>query len=264
VTATALAVTQPRVIQSEWIKLRSLRSTVYTLIASVGMTIGLGVLFAAVTVARWDSLNPLERARFDAVDFSLRGVFLAQLAIGTLGVMLITGEYSTGMIRATLAAVPRRLPVLWAKLAVFAVVGTVASIASAFVAFLVSQAILSAKHLQVSLSDPGVLRVVFGAGLYLGAVGLLGMALGFLIRNTAGAISTLVGILLILPVLGEVLPSDWSNAITPYFPGNAGQALMTLHPDAHTLAPWTGFAVFLGYVAVAVAIAAALLRKRDA
>jgi ABC-2 type transport system permease protein len=258
-----LRVTQPRVLTSEWIKLRSLRSTVYTLIVSAGMTIGLGVLFCSVWVARWDTMRPQQRLRFDPNEFSLRGAFLAQLAIGTLGVLLITGEYSTGMIRATLSAVPRRLPVLWAKLAVFTVVGAVVSIVSAFVAFLSCQAILSTKHLGVSLFAPGEFRVVLGTGLYLAVVGILGMALGFIIRNTAGAITALFGILLILPVFGELIPSDWLN-IAPYLPSNAGQQVMTLHPDPGTLAPWTGFGLFVAYTVVAIAVAAVTLRRRDA
>jgi ABC-2 type transport system permease protein len=260
-TARNIKVTQGRVVNSEWIKMRSLRSTRYTLIASIAITVGLGLLFASFAVARLNSTGHLET---DPVTLTLRGAFLAQLAIGVLGVLLITGEYSTGMIRATMSAVPRRLMVLWAKLGLFAVVAAVASIAAAFAAFLGGQAILSSKHVGASLSDPGVLRAVIGAGLYLAVVGLLGMALGFIIRNTAGAITTLFGILLILPVLGEVLPASWASHVVPYLPSNAGQAIMQLHADPNTLAPWTGFALFVGYTAVAVAVAAVLVKRRDA
>jgi ABC-2 type transport system permease protein len=264
VAAPDLKVTQTRVVSSEWIKVRSLRSTVYTLVVSSGMIVGLGLLFCAFVVVRWGDMSALDRATLNPVGLSLRGVSLAQLAIGVLGVLLITGEYSTGMIRATMAAVPRRLPVLWAKLAVFAVIAAVVSIAAAFAAFLGGQAILSPKHAGAALSDPNVLRVVIGAGLYLAVVGLLGMALGFVIRNTAGAITTLFAILLVLPVLGEVLPADWARHVVPYLPGNAGQAIMALHANPNTLAPWTGFILFVGYTAVAVVAAAVLLRRRDA
>jgi ABC-2 type transport system permease protein len=256
-----LQVTQAHVVSSEWIKFRSLRSTKWTLAASIAMTVGLGLLFAAVTVARW---TPANRAGFDPVGLSLQGTFLAQLAIGVLGILLITGEYATGMIRATISAVPRRLPVLWAKLGVFGVVAAGASVTAALAAFLGAQAILATKHAGASLADPGVLRVVLGAGLYLTVVGLLGMALGFIIRNTAGAITTLFGILLILPVLGRVLPADWARHVVPYLPSNAGQAVMQLHADPNTLAPWTGLGLFAGYAAVAVMVAAVLLRRRDA
>jgi ABC-2 type transport system permease protein len=254
-------VTQARVVSSEWIKLRSLRSTRWTLAVSVAMTVGLGLLFSIFVVARWSAA---ERASLNPVSLSLQGTFLAQLAIGALGILLVTGEYSTGMIRATMSAVPRRLPVLWAKLGVFGVVAGVASVTSALVAFLGAQAILASKHAGASLSDPGILRVVLGAGLYLTVVGLLGIALGFIIRSTAGAITTLFGILLILPVLGNVLPADWASHVIPYLPSNAGQAVMQLHSDPNTLAPWTGFGLFVGYAAVAVIVAAVLLRRRDA
>jgi ABC-2 type transport system permease protein len=254
----------PRVIRSEWIKLRSLRSTVYTLTASVAITLGLGILFCSFVVARWSVLSPTDRATIDPVATSIRGVLLAQLAMGVLGVLFITGEYATGQIRATLAAVPRRLPVLAAKLGVFAVVAAVVSVISTVIAFLIGQAILSAHHIGVSLADPGVARAVIGAGLYLAGVGLLGMALGFIFRATAGSVATLYGILLVLPLLADVLPGSWAVHIVPYLPGNAGTAVMQVHPDPHTLAPWTGFALFLGYVAVAVAAGVVLLRRRDA
>jgi ABC-type transport system involved in multi-copper enzyme maturation permease subunit len=261
-TTTELRVTQPRVLTSEWIKLRSLRSTVYTLIASAGMTIGLGVLFSIVTTARWDHMRPEQKAHFDPTTLTTQGYFLAQLAVGVLGVLLITGEYSTGMIRATLSAVPHRLPVLWAKIAVFAVVAVIVSVASAFVAFFAGQAVLSTKHLNVAITAPHELRVVVGTGLYLVVVGVLGMALGFIIRNTAGAITALFGIILILPVIGEIMAS-WIN-ISPYLPSNAGSVILTTHPDPGSLAPWTGFALFLAYTVVAIGAAAVTLRRRDA
>ncbi len=257
-----IKVTQTRVLRSEWIKIRSLRSTVFTLIAAVGMIVGLGWLFSWFGVARLADTGG--HLITDPVSLSLRGALLAQLAIGVLGVLVITGEYSTGMIRATISAVPRRLPVLWAKLGMFALVAFVVCTAAAFVAFLGGQAILSTKHVGASLFGPNVLRVVIGAGLYLVVVGLLGMALGFLIRNTAGAIATLFGILLVLPVLGEVLPSDWAVHVVPYLPSNAGMDIMRLATEPGSLSPWGGFALFVGYAAVAVMVGALLLRRRDA
>jgi ABC-2 type transport system permease protein len=253
-------VTLPRVMVSEWIKLRSVRSSVYTLGVTVILTVGLGLAFCALAAAKWDSLSPAQRTTVDPTGFSLRGTYLAQLSIGALGVLLITGEYSTGMIRATLSAVPRRLPVLWGKLTVFAGVGLVAMLVSTLAAFTVGQAILSTKHLGVSLGAPGEFRIVAGAALYLTGVGLLGIAAGFLIRNTAGAVTALFGVILVLPLLASILP--WN--VNPYLPSGAGQAVMASQPDPNMLAPWTGFAVFLGYVAVAVAAAAITVRRRDA
>ncbi|CAG7610081.1 ABC transporter permease [Actinacidiphila bryophytorum] len=257
-------VTQLRVFHSEWIKMRSLRSTFYTLIAAVVALIGLGALFSAFTASHWASMNPHERADFEPGMTSLRGFFLAQLAVGVLGVLMISGEYATGMIRASLSAVPGRLPVLWAKAGLYAAVIWVLTTAGALVAFLIGQATMSSKHIGTSLGNPGVLRQVMGVGLYLTVVGLLGVAIGALIRNTAGGIATVFGLLLVVPVLAEALPTSWSNHVNQWLPSNAGQSLISLHREAHTLAPWTGFAVFCLYAAVALAAAAVLLKRRDA
>ena len=256
-TTAAIKVTQARVLTSEWIKLRSLRSTMVTLAASVAMVVGPGIAFCA--------LHPANTPVGDPTATSLRGVYLAQLAIGVLGVLLITGEYSTGMIKASLTSVPRRLPVLWAKLGVFALVAFVTSTAAAFAAFLGGQAALSAHHLAgASLSDPTVLRAVFGGGLYLTAVGLMGMMLGFIIRNTAGAVSVLLGLLIILPVIAQALPVSWFAHIYPYLPSQAGAAIMLVNQIKLSLAPWPGFAMFAGYTAALATLGAVLLRRRDA
>lgn len=256
-TTAAIRVTQARVVTSEWIKLRSLRSTVLTLTASVVMIAGLGVLFCV--------LQPANEHVGDPTSLSLDGVYLAQLAIGVLGVLLITGEYSTGFIRASMSAVPRRLPVLWAKLGVFALVALVTSTVAAFAAFLGGQAMLTVNHhAGASLSDPGVLRAVFGAGLYLAAVGLMGMALGFIVRNTAGAISVLFGLLILVPIAAQALPLSWFTRVYPYLPSRAGQAIMLTHSAGLGLSPWHGYGLFLGYTAALIALAAVLLRRRDA
>jgi ABC-2 type transport system permease protein len=256
-----LKVTQPRVVRSEWIKLRSLRSTIWTLIASVVMTIGIALLLCTIALLHLEAGHGL--GNVDPAAISLYGVYLAQLTYGVLGVLLATSEYSAGSIRSTLAAVPRRLPVLWAKLGVFAVASLVTSEAALAVSMLAGQAILSARHAGASLSDPGVLRAMTGAGLYLTITGLLAVALGFLIRSTAGATAVLLGILLVLPGLWGLLPS-WAGRITPYLPSNAGQAIMRLHSSAGALAPWTGLALFAGYAALAAAAAGFGLNRRDA
>ncbi|MCM2421991.1 ABC transporter permease [Streptomyces sp. RKAG293] len=255
-------VTQLRVLHSEWIKLRTLRSTLVTLTAAVVVMIGLGLLFCAVSANRWPHMDPGERLRFSAAGVSVRGFLLAQLAVAVLGVLVVSGEYATGMIRATLAAVPRRLPVLWAKAAVYTAVTFLAMTTASLIAFLAGQAILSSQHIGTSLGAPGAARMVFGAGLYLTVVGLLSVALGTLIRSTAGGIATVFGLLMVLPLLTEALPTTWS--ISEYLPSNAGQALLAAHREPHILAPWTGFAVFCLYTAVALAAAAAALERRDA
>jgi ABC-2 type transport system permease protein len=257
-------VTQARVILSEWTKLRSLRSTVFSLLAAVVFIVGLSILVPSVTVAHWPPRDAREALGFDPTSRSLAGVFLAQLAIGVLGVLFITGEYATGMIRATLAAVPSRLPVLWAKAVVFAAVTLVLTVPSVLGAFFIGQSILKGKHLQAALGDPGVSRAVLGAALYLTVVGLLGLALGALMRNTAGGISTLFGVLFVLPIIVRFLPSSWSDPITKYLPNSAGEAITHVHPDPSGLSPWAGFGLFCAYTAIVLVAAAVSLRRRDA
>ncbi|MGW2937366.1 ABC transporter permease subunit [Streptomyces sp. NPDC055722] len=257
-------VTQVRVIRSEWIKLRSLRSTVFALLAAVVAMIGLGFLFSYFTAARWDRLPPEERLVFDPTMVSLRGLYLAQLAIGVLGVLVVSGEYASGMIRASLSAVPRRLPVLWAKALVYAAVAWLLMTCASLAAFLLGQTALAGHHLQTSLSSPGVLRGVLGTGLYLTVVGLIGVALGALLRSTAGGITAVFALLLVLPVLAQALPSSWYDTINPYLPSTAGQSLIHVQQQPHTAAPWTGFAVFCLYALAALVCAAVALKRRDA
>ncbi|HZT65634.1 MAG TPA: ABC transporter permease subunit [Acidimicrobiales bacterium] len=255
----------PDVVRSEWIKFRTVRSTYWTLFVTVVGMIGLGALFAFAFVSRYDRLNPIERLTFNATTHSLRGFFMAQLAVGVLGVLIVTSEYSTGSIRATLAAVPQRRTVLIAKSLVFTAVMAVLGIASSFGAFFVGQAILSQKGLEAHLSDPGALRSVIGAGLYLTVVGLLSVGLGTMIRRTAGAIATVVGLLLILPGIVAALPSSWQNVINPYLPSVAGSAIMgSAFGDGRVLSPWAGFGVFCAYAAAALVAGAVLLKRRDA
>lgn len=260
--APGYRVTQARVVASEWLKLRSLRSSWFTLGVAVVGLVGLGALVSYVTETHWNQMGTFERLTFDPTNRSLTGVFLAQLAVGVLGVLVVSGEYATGMIRATFSAVPRRLPVLWAKLLVFSGVTLVLMLVAAFVAFLGGQQLLTTHG--TTLSAPHVLRAVLGVALYLTVVGILGVALGFIVRSTAGGIASLVGLLLVLPTIGRVLPSDWQQNVIPYLPSNAGGALFSLKPDPGTLAPWTGFGVMCLWAVVAVAAAALLVRRRDA
>jgi ABC-type transport system involved in multi-copper enzyme maturation permease subunit len=258
-----MKVTQARVIKSEWTKFRSLRSTLITLLVSVALTIGLGALISAVTASHWAQASPADRADFNAVVTSLNGVNISQLAVGVLGVLLISGEYATGMIRASLTAVPKRLPVLWAKLGVFAAVVGVLSVISTFAAFFLGQSLLSSKNLNVSLSSPNALRMVLGAGVYLVLVGIIGMALGGLFRNTAAGISSLVAVFFVIPPILGLLPKSWSDHIGPYLPSNAGTAFWG-HPTGSHLSALTGLLVLCVWAAAAVAAAAIRVKERDA
>ena len=258
-----MKVTQARVFNSEWTKFRSLRSTNITLLVSVLLTVGLGALISAVTASHWASASPADRATFNAVVTSLDGVNISQLAVGVLGVLLLSGEYATGMIRASLTAVPKRLPVLWAKLGVFAVVVGAVSVAAAFGSFFLGQSLLSSKHLNVSIGSPDALRMVLGAAVYLVLVGIIGMALGGLLRNTAAGISSLVALFFVIPPVLGLLPTSWSDRIGPYLPSNAGEAFWG-HPTGTHLSALAGLLVLCLWAAAAVAAAAIRLKKVDA
>jgi ABC-type transport system involved in multi-copper enzyme maturation permease subunit len=256
------------VLRSEWTKLRSVRSTYWTLLAAVVITVGISALVSAIYVNQYPGMSASDRAFFDPTQFSLIGVFLAQFAIGVLGVLTITGEYSTGAIRSTLAAVPQRRTLLAAKATVFTGVSLVVGLVSCFAAFFVGQAILSTQDLQAQLGDPGVLRAVAGSGLYLAVLGLFALGIGTLLRRSAGAISALFGVILVLPVLVQTLPSSWTDAIAKYLPSNAGEAIVhTVQAGPQMgpmLSPWVGMGVFVLYAAVALVSAGFALHRRDA
>jgi hypothetical protein len=257
-------VTQARVAVSEWTKLRSLRSTRWSLLAAILLTIGFPLLFAAVTSSHWGSMSPHERADRHPLDIALAGVNVSQLAVAVLGVLVITGEYSTGMIRASFGAVPKRLPVLWAKTVVFGVVTFLLVLPSVLIAFFASQAILS-RHdiLQISFSHPGVARSVIGGAVYVLLVGIFALGIGAIIRNTAGGIATFAGIFFVLPPLMNVLPASWNHAISKYLPSEAGRQIFSLTHDSNSLSPLWGGLLFAGYCAAVLALAAVLLVRRD-
>ncbi|GID30438.1 ABC transporter permease [Paractinoplanes brasiliensis] len=249
-----MKITPAGVVAAEWTKFSSLRSTWITIGISVVLLIAFGVIASASFSG--DNLS--------AVDLALSGSILAALAVGVLGALLGAGEYTTGMIRATLAAVPRRLPVLWSKSLVAGAAALVTMTAGAFAAFALGSAVLNDAVGGVGLGDDGVLRALLGAGLYLGLVAVLGVALGMLVRSGAGAIAILAGLLLIVPGLAALLPDPVAETITPYLPSNAGSAVMALTPADGALGPWTGLAVFAGYVVVVLAATAHRLKKTDA
>jgi ABC-2 type transport system permease protein len=257
-------VTGRRVLASEWAKLWSLRST--------WITLGLGLLFLVafglIAASRYRSgidSGHIDRDFADstAVSLSLFGTNFAQLALGVLGVLVTAGEYSTGLIRSTLAAVPRRLPVLWSKAAVFGLVALVVGTLGAFVAFLFGSGIVSGTPAAMGLTHAGVLRGLLGAGLYLGLVGVIGTALGALLRSVAGGISVLVATFMLIPGLITLLPSSWQDDISPYLPSNAGESMFALTHDSTTLSPGAGLLVFLCWTALALGGAAYRLARSD-
>ena len=253
-------------VRSEWTKLRSVRSTAWCLIITVLLTIAIGILTTSVEVARWHHLSIFDRIEFDPVRLSLTGTLLGQLAIGVLGILVITAEYGTGSIRSTLAAIPNRPLVAAAKAIVFATVALVVTEAVAFVAFFIGQAILSGTAPHAVLGQPGVLRSVMGSGLYLTVLGLLGLGLGLMIRHTAGAISTFVGLLLILPLIVSALPSSVADKFDKYLPANVGLSMITTNPrpGSDLLDPWAGFGLLCLYAAIIFGLGLVVLVRKDA
>jgi ABC-2 type transport system permease protein len=255
------------VARSEWTKIRSLRSTYWTFMVTAGLTIGLGSLFSlGRTSGRESGREPLT-ASFNAAGFAFNAMFLSQLAIGVLGVLIITAEYSSGMIRTSFTAVPQRGSLLAVKATVFALVTFVVSALTTFATFFASQAILNrgTLNLGVSITSPHALRIVIGAALYLSVCALLGVALGALLRSTAAAITALAGLLFILPILMNFLPVSWHrDAIAQWLPSNAGMQIIEKTTQPLQFSPWVGLAVFAGWVVLAFAAALILLRRRDA
>jgi ABC-2 type transport system permease protein len=250
-------------LRSEFTKIRSVRSTYWTLIALVVVTIGIGALACVGAVSRGADHGPL----FDATQRSLAGLILGQLIIVVLGALTVTSEYSTGMIRTSLTVQPRRGTVLAAKGVVFALVTLVTGLVASFVSFFIGQAILSTKNLGVSLGDPNVLRAVIGGGLFLAVCGMLAFGLGTLLRHTAGAITASIGLLFVLFVLINFLPSSWQNHVDKWIPFNAGSQIWStipVHGNPPMFSPWTGFAVFAGYAVIAIIAGTVAFRKRDA
>jgi ABC-2 type transport system permease protein len=273
---------------SEWTKLRSVRSTWICLVIIVIAGIGLSALISNLEAGRWNTITLAERANFDPVRFSQAGIFISQFVVGVLGALVVTSEYSTGMIRTTLTTVPHRLNVLFSKKAVLGLVILVVGEFTAFASFFVSQLVLvahggktlptnatilsqvTAKSIPVvSISSPGVFRAVALSGLYLVILALIAMSIGFIVRSTAGAISLFVGVLLVIPLIINILPSSISNHIEPYLPSNLGLAMVVVATKktdfaGTLLGPWHAFIILVIYAVIVMVIGGWLLQRRDA
>ncbi len=270
-TATAIMLNRPEghyrasgSLQSEWTKLRTVRSTVWTLVALVVGSIAVSIIACAETASHWSTVSVADKIGYDPTNLSLSGFALGQIAIGVLGVLIITAEYSTGTIRATLAAVPNRPMVLATKAAVFGGVALLVGEAVAFIAFLSGQSLLSGRAPNAALSQSGVLQAVVLAGVYVAGLGLVAMGLGAIIRHTAGAISALVGLIFIVPLILQAFPSSIKNSLSQYFPSDVGSAMASVHRQAHTLSPLAAFGVLCAYVVVSLGIGTWLMVRRDA
>ena len=251
------------VAQMEWLKLRSVRSTWWTLLVFAAGMISLAVL--VMIHQHWATMSAPDRAVFDPTNDSYAGLAIGQLALGVLGVLAVTSEFSSGMIRATFAAAPRRPLVLAAKAAIVAAVSLVAGEILAFAAFWVGEAVLKNPAPHATLGQPGVLRAVLMAGVYPALIALIGLGLGALIRHTAGAISAVVGVLFVLPLILVPLGTSIQNAAGQFMPMIiAENSLTAVKPVAHSLSPGVGLAVLCGYAAAALAAGGWALARRDA
>ena len=252
------------VLASEWIKLRSVRSTYLTLLFAAAAAVGIGYLVAHAKATHWATMPAAARAAFDPVSDSFTGLGLAQLAFGALGVLVISSEYTTGLIRTTVAAVPRRRAVLAAKAAVVGAVTVVAGELIAFATFVAGQQGLSAQHLNVTLAHPGALRGVLAAGLYLAVMAWVGLGLGAVIRHTAGAITAMVGVVFLLPTVIHALPAPWDTRIGRLTLDGAAQQMIAQHPHAGYFSAGPSFLIAAAYAAAAITAAAFVITRRDA
>lgn len=259
------ATTLTDAVRSEWTKLRTLRSTVWTVLVTIALGVGFGALLSLAGARKYATLAPADRPGFDPAAVSLSGHVLAQLAIAVLGVLVITSEYATGMVGTSLTVVPRRGRVLAAKAIVSTTVALVVGEIIGFGSFFAGQAVLAGQHApHTTLGEPHVLRAVVGAGLYLALVGLLGVAVGTLVRATAGALAIMVGVSLLVPVFIPALPDSWAHVVGRFWPTMAGERIMTARAATHVLTPWAGFGLLCATVAVVLAVALHVFRTRDA
>jgi ABC-2 type transport system permease protein len=255
-------------LTSEWTKIRSVRSTLWSLLAFVVVAVGFSTLVAFVISANWNKPGPHPEHLTLLTDPTQvifgAGFGIGQLAMCVLGVIVISSEYSTGAIRSSLLAVPRRLPMLAAKAAVFVVLDAVVSAVTVFAVFFIATAILR-SHVSVTLSQPGVMRAVIGGILYLAVLGLFALAAGGLIRHTAGAIAAVIAMVLVVPPLISLIPGTVARHIHGYLPTVAGVLVaQTRQQPADVLSPWQGFGVFCLWTAALLAACGWLLVRRDA
>jgi ABC-2 type transport system permease protein len=252
-------------LHAEWIKIRTMRSTVYVILGTLAFCLGLAALNGSSAGSEFADLSPADQASFDPLATSLRGYLLAQIALGLLGGLVITSEYGARTIVPTLIGVPHRARVLASKAVVLVGVALPVGIAVSLGGFLVGQASLSgAGAPHQALSDGVALRGIFGGGLYLALAGLFGLALGTVIRSTTATVTTLFGVMLIVQAFAPALPGGLGDWVSKYWPPIAGGQIITSYQDPDLLSPWAGVGVMVGSVTVLMAAAFIVFRKRDA
>ena len=256
-------VTQARVLRSEWIKIRSVRSTVWAVVAMAAALMG-GAAFAAVGIVVKDTPPAAAAVAADPSGGTLSGAGLAQLAVIAFGVVAVTGEYRTRMVRSSVAAVPARLPLVWGKAVVVAASATLVSLAALLLSFLVASLVVATEGLTISLLTAGVARAMVGAALALGITGALATGFGWLLRNTAAAVFLLLAVFYVVPTLATLLPQSVGENVVPFLPSNAVAALTQVAPIEGALPPAAGLAFYAGYAVLTLFAAALVLRRRDA
>jgi len=257
-----------RTIRSEFTKLRSVRSTYWTLFLLVLTGVAWCVAYCLGTVHQWPHMSAQDRAGFDATQNSVIGLaMLGQLVIVVLGALMITSEYSTGAVRASLTAMPRRGTLYAAKAVVFAAVSLVVSFAASFGSYFLGRVLLASTHVTPSLSQPEVLRSVVITALFVEVCGLFAFGVGALVRNAAGALTLTYGCLALLPELIRAMPESVHNALMRWVPGGDALSVMTATMGGQRpllFSAWGELAVFAGYAAILLAAGAILFSRRDA
>jgi ABC-2 type transport system permease protein len=255
-------------LRSEFTKIRSVRSTYWTLLLLVVAGITSSVAYCAGEASHWSTTPAQQRAGFDPTQASVIGLaMLGQLVIIVLGTLAITSEYSTGMIRTSLTVMPRRGVLYGAKAAVFTAAALVIAFLTSFASFFAGQDLLTSTHVSATLSQPNVLRAVTGAALYVALCGLFAFGLGAILRSTAGAITAAFGLLFLVPQLAKALPSSWYADVVRWLPGGDVTNAITTTQDQHNpnlFSAWGEFAVFGGYTVILLIAGLVLLRRRDA
>jgi ABC-2 type transport system permease protein len=251
------------VLRSEWTKFRSLRSTWWLLFGTVFLVAGLGVILVVLEI---NGGAPRQEPPYQVAQQIEFGALITQLVLAVLGILMVTGEYGSGMIRISLSVVPRRLMVLWAKLGVLCVVVLPLTLVSSVVTFLLGELVWQSHHglRHVGFGDPQVTRIVVGSGLVVAVMAICGLGIGAIIRSTAASIGTLVGIFFVLPIVAEVALPRSVASLARFLPSNAGDALWGGVIGPRSMAPWTGFTLLCCYAAALVAVGAWRLRRGDA
>lgn len=252
------------VLRSEWTKLRSLPSTYITLGIALAISIAGGMVSAGHRANSYASLSPSDKASFDPTSLSYDGLSFAQVAFAVIGVLTISSEYGTGMIRTTLAAVPRRGRLLAAKLGLAGAAMLAVGLAFALSAFLLAQSMLAGKHLGAGLGDHLVLRSVLSAGLYLSLLTVFSLAVGAIVRHSAGAIAVVLSLLFAVPILGQAIDGWWNGPHKYCLFTIANSLVSTQSPGSQAPSYGTALLALLAYVLVAVTGAVVLIRHRDA